>query len=103
MCEELNICYAQECFFATSFLVRAILDHVTPVFGKKNFSEVANNYAGAKSFKDSMRHLEGSLRKIADAHLHSQIRSKEVLPTKTQVRFPQDLDVLLAEVIRIAT
>lgn len=100
-CDELNICYADDCFLATAMLVRAILDHVPPIFSVKNFSEVANNYAGAKSFKESMQHLEKSSRKIADSHLHLQIRAKEVLPNRTQVNFSSDLDVLLAEIVRV--
>lgn len=101
LCEELNYCYNNEQYLSTSMLVRAITDHVPPIFDKKNFSEVANNYGGSKSFKESMQHLELSLRKIADSHLHNQIRNKEVLPNKTQVNFSQDLDVLLSEVVRL--
>lgn len=100
-CEELNKCYANECFLSVTMLTRAILDHVAPIFGCKKFSEVANNYKGAKSFKQSMEHLEKSSRKIADSYLHVQIRGKETLPNKTQVNFSNDLDVLLAEVVRI--
>lgn len=101
MCEELNLCYSMECYFAVAMLVRSILDHVPPIFASKNFSEVANNYAGAKSFKQSMEHLENSSRKIVDHHLHGQIRKSETLPNKTQVNFASELDFLLAEIIRI--
>lgn len=102
LCEELNKCYASECFFSVVMLSRAILDHIPPIFGCKKFSEVANNYKGAtKSFKQSMQHLENSSRKIADSHLHVQIRKKESLPNKTQINFSNDLDVLLAEIVRI--
>lgn len=102
ICEELNLCYANNCFLAVAMLVRSMLDHVPPVFGYQTFSEVANNYStGGKSFKDSMQHLDKSLRKIADAHLHGQIRQKESLPNRTQINFRNDVDVLLAEVARI--
>ena len=100
-CEELNVCYRHECYFAVATLTRAFLDHIPPIFRATNFSQVASNYPGTKSFKDSMQHLENSSRKIADAHLHSQIRKKETLPNKTQVNFSNDLDVLLAEIVRI--
>lgn len=82
-------------------LTRAILDHVPPILGVPSFSQVANNYSGTKTFKQHMEHLEISSRKIADAHLHTMIRSKETLPTKTQVNFSNDLDVLLGEIIRV--
>ncbi len=101
LCEELNICYANDCNQATIMLTRAIVDHVPPIFGVTNFAEVANNYGGSKSFRQSMEHLEKSSRKIADSYLHGQIRSKESLPTRTQINFSNDLDVLLAEIIRI--
>jgi hypothetical protein len=101
-CEELNYNFKEECFLAVTMLGRAILDHVSPIFNCKSFSEVANNYSsGTKSFKQSMDHLENSLRKIADAHLHVQIRKSEVLPNRTQVNFSTDLDVLLAEIVRL--
>lgn len=46
LCEELNINSREECHFATAALTRALVDHVPPLFGKNNFSEVANNYVG---------------------------------------------------------
>jgi hypothetical protein len=101
LCEELNKCYAQSCFMAVAALTRALLDHVPPVFGCASFKEVANNYKGAKSFRESMQHLDNSARKVGDAHLHVQMRSKEILPTQTQVNFSNNLDVLLGEVVRV--
>ncbi len=101
LCEELVTCYREGCFHAVAMLTRAILDHVPPIFGLRAFAEVANNYAGAKSFKDAMAHLEGAARKIADAHLHLPIRASEALPNGTQVNFGPDLDVLLAEIVRL--
>ena len=49
-----------------------------------------------------MANLNSSLRNIADAHLHVQIRQSEILPTQTQVDFRADLDALLAEIVRIS-
>ena len=103
MTEEMNWAYAAQCYYASAMLIRALLDHVPPIFGLKTFSEVANNYAGGgRSFKDSMQHLEGASRKIADGHLHGVIRKKENLPTAHQVNCAQLLDVLLSEIIRIS-
>lgn len=101
LAEALNVADANRCYMSVAMLVRAIADHVPPVFGCKTFTEVTNNYAGATSFKRSMSHLNSSLRPIADAHLHLQTRRREVLPTQTQVDFRADLDVLLAEVVRL--
>lgn len=103
LCEELNICYQYECYLSLVMLTRAIIDHVPPIFGCKSFSQISNNYNGSKSFKDSMFHLSGSLRKIADQHLHCQIRKNESLPTLTQADFSNDLDVLISEIVRISS
>ena len=99
LCEELNTCYAHDCFLAVAMLTRALVDHIPPIFGFQTFKEVANNYGG-KSFKESMQHLQNSLRNIADSHLHLPIRKKETLPSRVQVNFSNDLDVLLAEIVR---
>jgi hypothetical protein len=103
LCEELNACSENENFFAVAMITRAIIDHVPPLFGCHKFGEVANNYRGSKSFKGSMKSLDSSLRNIADHHLHVQIRKKETLPKFPQVNFSADLDVLLAEIVRIYT
>lgn len=101
LCEEANICASYECWYAVATLTRSILDHVPPVFGMAKFAEVVANYAGTKSFKEAMRHLDEASRKIADSHLHERMRSSEVLPTEQQVNCGQQLDVLLAEIVRI--
>lgn len=101
MLEELNKCSQADCHMATIMLVRAVIDHVPPIFGYRVFSEVANNYSGSVSFKASMKRLEESCRNIADQHLHCQIRKMETLPNAVQVNFRNALDVLLAELIRI--
>jgi hypothetical protein len=78
----------------------ALLDHVPPVFGKKNFDEVASNHGG-KSFKGTMQHLQNASRNVADGHLHQQIRKTETLPTAQQVNCGQQLDTMLEEIVRI--
>lgn len=105
LCRELNVAAANRCHMSTAMLLRSILNHVPPVFGFGNFSEVANNYGSPKSnksFKLSMQRLESSLRNIADMHLHLPIRANEDVPTAVQVDFAADLDVLLGELIRIS-
>jgi len=99
-CEELNIAFSCECYLSTAMLVRAIADHIPPIFEKNTFTEVSNNH-GSKSFKESMKNLDNSSRKISDSHLHTQIRKKDVLPISNQVDFSNDLDVLLAEIYRV--
>ncbi len=48
-----------------------------------------------------MHHLENAARKVADAHLHTPIRKSETLPVPQQVNFGPQIDVLLAEIVRI--
>jgi len=99
---EVNSAYTSGMHFSIGALVRAILDHVPPVFGFKYFSEVANNYHGGTSFKKTMQRLDNSLRNVANSLLHSQIRHSEVLPVFQRVDFRSDLDVLLGEIVRIS-
>lgn len=101
LCEELNAANKSHLVLAVGMLVRAVLDHVPPIFACKSFSEVANNYSGAKSFKEAMGHLETTSRKIADSFLHIQIRKSEALPTRTQVDFRNALDMLFQEIVRV--
>ncbi|MGY3609181.1 MULTISPECIES: hypothetical protein [unclassified Bradyrhizobium] len=98
--EEINAAFAGGNFLSVAMLLRAIADHVPPIFGAPSFREYASNCAG-RSHKGSMQHLDASLRHIADGILHQQIRARESLPTASQVDFRQDLDVLLGEVVRV--
>ena len=100
LCEELNSSLGSGNFFAIAFLVRAILDHIPPVFGCGNFAEVANNYA-TKSMKKSFDSLDSSVRNISDSLLHQQIRTTEPLPNLVTVNSSKELDVLLGEVVRV--
>jgi hypothetical protein len=101
LCEELNACYRQECYFAVAMLTRAVVDHIPPFFGLRSFSEVVSNYSWGRSRTDAMEHLEKSARKVADVHLHSAAAAEQVLPNRAQVNFGPSLDVLLAEVVKL--
>lgn len=98
MLEELNVAYANKSFIAIPILVRAIKDHIPPLFGHSNFASVAASMN--KSTKGNFMSLENSLKNIADGMLHTHIRKTEVIPNEVQVDFRSDLDVLLSEVIR---
>ncbi|MEQ1758236.1 MAG: hypothetical protein ABL986_07955 [Vicinamibacterales bacterium] len=101
LCEELNLSYMHQCYFAVAMLTRAVLDHVPPFFGVGTFNEVVHNYSWGRSRQDAMMHLQNSARKIADLHLHSKASADEILPNQAQVNFGPTLDVLLAEVIKL--
>jgi len=101
ICNEINSCSRNGSYLALGALVRMLLDHVPPIFGSNNFREVASNYKSGKSLKASLQQLENSSRNISDGILHQVIRRKETLPTSNQVNFGPDIDVLIAEIIRI--
>lgn len=100
LCSELDVAWSTNSFFTVAALTRAVLDHVPPLFGLASFEEIANNYKGSKSFKDSMKQLTQA-RPIADGFLHGQIRRNEKLPTAPQVDFRSSIDVLLSEIVRV--
>ena len=99
--QELNVASRAASLFSVAFLVRAVIDHVPPLFGVQKFSEVSNNYAGTKSFKKSMGQLNDGLRNIADSYLHGHIRAREDLPHLQQVDFRAQVDQLLGEIVRV--
>ncbi|MFT6922037.1 MAG: hypothetical protein ACJA1C_001035 [Crocinitomicaceae bacterium] len=99
-CDEINDNYKRENYYSVAMIGRSILNHVPPVFKCENFETVTKEY-GSSSFRKNMKHLDTSLRGIADSYVHSMIRSKELKPTKVQVNYSQDLDLLLDELIRI--
>lgn len=101
LCEELNIVSARNAYLALGALLRMILDHVPPIFGFQNFAQVTSSYAGGKSFKAHMQHLDSSSRKVSDGIIHGMARNRDVLPGPLQVDFRAALAELLNEIIRI--
>ena len=102
LCKEIDSNYRNNNFLSVVMNGRAIIDHVSPIFGFDNFNQVANNYAGGgKSFKKNIKRLNTTMRNLADMYLHSPIRKKEALPNDVQVNFKSELDLLLSEIIRI--
>jgi len=100
MCGEINSAWEAGNLISVGMLSRAIVDHVPPIFGQANFSQVASQ-ASSQSIRGSFQHLHTGLRHIADGALHTHIRRREILPTPTQVDFRQSLDVLLGEIVRL--
>ena len=98
MCEELNKCWSKECFMAVAMLVRSILDHVPPIFGRKNFRDFYNNLQ--KSEKKYYQKLDDDIRDLADSIKHKQI-DKTIIetPTLLQVDFRSKIDRLLGDIL----
>nr|WP_199158676.1 hypothetical protein [Pedobacter sp. ASV2] len=101
LCIELNSNWKIGNYYTVGLLLRTIINHVPPLFGNfTTFLEVCANY-GNQSFKKNMNFLNISLRSIADSYTHDLIRKKEILPNSQQVDFRPNVDLLLAEVVRI--
>lgn len=99
-CNELDDNYSLGNYHSCAMLLRSILDHVPPIFEQNNFADVCAKY-GSRSFKDIVKPLNETAKKIGDDYLHSQISKKVLMVTKTQVSFQANLDSLLNEVAAI--
>lgn len=102
LCREINITSSRDCHMATAMLLRAIIDHIPPIFGFTSFKQVAANHLAPSSLSKQFKHLQDSFRDKADMQLHGTIRAREDLPTAVQVDYSADLDVVLGEVIRLS-
>jgi hypothetical protein len=69
---ELNDNYSQGNGYGAHTLLRAILDHIPPMFGYKNFAAVASNCRRSQTDKRYMRKLL-DVKLQADDVLHRQI------------------------------
>jgi hypothetical protein len=104
LCKELNIANEKGLLFAKAALVRAICDHIPPIFGFNSFEQVAANYnsdKNSRSFKGAVKGLYEFFKHVADGVMHSQARKKESLPTSEQLDVSKELDFLLQEVCRL--
>lgn len=97
-CEELNDAYRRGAYLSTALLIRAVMNHVPPIFGETTFAAVVAQ--SGRSVKPMLERLEKEARPVADLHTHILIREHESLPTKNQVEpFKGSFELLLHEVI----
>lgn len=97
-CEELNSSFNIGNYLAATLLIRALINHIPPIFGHTTFRQVVSQVS--KSRKELFSPLEEIARDVADLHTHDLIRHKESLPTKNQLEpFKPCLEVLLQEII----
>lgn len=98
MCEELNDAYARSNHISAVLLLRAIINHVPPVFGATTFSEVVAQ--SGRSVKNILSRLNDDARPIADLHTHILMRGNEHLPTKNQIEpYKASFEVLIQEIM----
>ncbi|MCW3848766.1 hypothetical protein OF829_16130 [Sphingomonas sp. LB-2] len=97
-CEELDDAYRRGNYLSSVLLIRAIMNHVPPVFGQQTFGAVVSQ--AGRSVKPMLERLEHEARPIADLHTHFLIRQRESLPTKNQVEpYKGPFELLLQEVM----
>lgn len=96
--KEINGTFSSGYYLATSLLIRALLNHVPPIFGYEKFSQIVAQ--SSRSRKDLFRPLDEIARDVADLHSHDLIRHKEHIPTDKQLEpFKANLEFLLQEII----
>ncbi|MEV4142447.1 hypothetical protein AB0J40_02205 [Amycolatopsis sp. NPDC049691] len=99
---ELNANHRMENTYATHTLLRAILDHVPPIFGKGSFKSVAEQYAWGVTDKKYIKRLE-EFRAQGDDALHRMIRERQDILAFDDLPPRMLLNRLLDEVVAILT
>ena len=100
-CEEIDDAYRRGKYLSAILLIRAVMNHVPPVFGQVTFAAVVAN--AGRSVKPMLERLEHEARPIADLHTHILIRPRESLPSRNQVEpYKGSFELLLQEVMATA-
>ena len=95
---ELNHSYQCEHYLSSVLLIRAVMNHIPPIFNATSFSQVVAN--SKRSIKSILSILEDGARPIADLHTHMMIRKMEPIPTINQVEpYKAAFELLLNEII----
>ena len=98
MCEELNDAYARANYISAVLLLRAIINHVPPIFGAETFSAVVAQ--SGRSVRSILSRLNEDARPIADLHTHVLMQRTEHLPTRNQIEpYKASFEVLIHEVL----
>ncbi len=101
-CDELNDAYGRGNYLSCALLIRAIMNHVPPIFGQSTFTQVVSN--SGRSMKAVLGRLEDGLRDVADLHTHLTIRKHEALPTRHQIEpYKPSFELLLQEIISVVS
>jgi hypothetical protein len=92
--EELNGCSAAGYAFSSHALLRAVLDHLPPLFGYERFSQVASNTSCSATDKKYLKRLS-EFRNQADDVLHRQISARPSVLTMDDMPPRAALNALL--------
>ncbi|MBK6641998.1 MAG: hypothetical protein IPG39_12620 [Bacteroidetes bacterium] len=83
-------------YYSVAALIRAVLDHIPPIFDQPNFDSVVSQ--SKKTFKEIVSRLN-ELRDPANIHLHSQCSSSVSLAVEHDVDKRSDISMLLSKTI----
>lgn len=102
LCAELNDSYAAGHAYACAALIRAVLDHIPPVFGHREFKQVAaqHTFTVQRTDKAHAQKLAG-FKDIADDALHRPISTNIPLITMNDIPEPARLRALLHELVTL--
>ncbi len=97
-CEELNSSFSAGNYLASALLLRALINHIPPIFGHTTFHQVVSQVS--KTRRELFKPLDEVARDVADLHTHDLIRHKEISPTRNQLEpFKPSLEFLLQEIL----
>ncbi|MFE5300660.1 hypothetical protein [Streptomyces sp. NPDC056632] len=102
LCTELNDSYASGNAYACAALLRAVLDHIPPVFGHKDFKQVAAQHTFTVQRTDKAHAQKlASFKDIADDALHRPISANILLITMNDIPEPTRLRAVLHELVTV--
>jgi hypothetical protein len=97
-CQEINGTFNSGYYLSTALLIRALTNHIPPIFGHEKFNQVVAQ--STRSRQELFKPLDDTARDVADLHTHDTIRHKENLPTKRQLEpFKSNIEFLLHEIL----
>jgi hypothetical protein len=100
MLNEINSNHVAGHVYATSMLIRAVLDHIPPLFGCGSFDAVVSNYGWGKTDRDYMKSLL-DFKSEGDDALHRQISGHDDLLDTTSLPVAHRFNRLLQECLTI--
>jgi hypothetical protein len=98
--QELDACVRVGHVYASHAVLRALLDHVPPVFGQQGFAAVASNHSWGKTDARYMKALRG-FRDQADDALHRQISRRPDPLMKDDLPSAAAVNALLGECVAL--
>lgn len=105
--EEVNMLYKNKMYLWITPLLRMLIDHIPPIFWKKNFESLISEWSfwinsnkNESSDKKIIKRLIDLCKNISDSNLHTQISNKELLPNEINVNFKIEFDTLLKYIIK---